>query len=147
MKTQSGNAGSRYGLAPWMPSLFDGDDFWNRLMPATRTQTPAVNISEDDKSYTMELVAPGFSKEEIRINVDDDMLTISAEKKTESKQDGDGRQYSRREYSYSSFSRSFTLPQNAKDDAIKANYQDGVLTVVIPKSDREVKSTKQIPVS
>lgn len=135
---------------------------------------PSVNISEDDKNYCVDVVAPGFNKEDFKVNVEDDMLTISAEAKSEysenngfensnkpgknqddkKKQEKTGsgnnnknRQYSRREYSYSSFTRSFRLPENAKDGSITANYKDGVLQLNIPKTRQQEKATKQIPVS
>ena len=103
---------------------------------------PAVNISQDDKSFMLEVVSPGFKREDFKINVDDDILTISAESKQEQKDNN--REYSRREYSYSSFTRSFRLPDNAKDDAISARYNDGVLQISIPKSGEQVKTSKQI---
>ena len=79
--------------------------------------------------------------------MDDDVLTISAETKTESNSDGKDKDYTRREYSYSSFTRSFRLPDNVKDDSISASYKDGVLDIELPKSKTEVKATKEIPVS
>lgn len=108
---------------------------------------PAVNISENEKQYSLEVVAPGFSKEDFRLKVDDDVLSISAESRSE-KQDGGGseREYTRREYSYSSFTRSFHLPDNVRDDSIKANYKDGVLRIDLPKSAVQQKTTKEIAV-
>ena len=109
---------------------------------------PAVNISEDEKSYKVDVVAPGMKKENFKVNVDDDVLTISAEVKTENIQEEDeARQYSRREYSHSSFTRSFRLPDNSKDDSIFANYEDGVLKLIIPKTKSQVRSTKEIKVN
>jgi HSP20 family protein len=107
---------------------------------------PAVNISEDEKCYNVDIVAPGFKKEDFKVNVQDDMLTISAETKAETSEQGDNKQYNRREYSYSSFTRSFQLPDNAKDDNISANYSEGVLKLTIPKSEQPVKATKEISI-
>jgi HSP20 family protein len=76
--------------------------------------------------------------------VNDDVLTISAESKNERSEGSDGREYSRREYSCSSFTRSFRLPDNAKDDKISAKYNNGILQVTIPKSEKEVSATKEI---
>jgi HSP20 family protein len=106
-----------------------------------------VNVSEDEKGYEIEVAAPGFKKEDIKINVEDDVLTISAEARQESKDNNNGRQYSRHEYSYSAFSRSFTLPDDAKDDAITAHYENGILQLTIPKSKQQVKATKQIQIN
>lgn len=109
-----------------------------------RTQLPAVNISEDDKHYHVDVVAPGFKKEDFKVNVEDDTLTISAETKQETTEND--KQYSRREYSYSSFTRSFRLPDNTEDGTITANYTDGVLKLSIPKSEQQTKAKKEIKV-
>lgn len=126
---------------PWR-DFFDLD-IWGRTSQRN-TSLPAVNISEDDKNYIVEVAAPGFKKEDFKINVEDDILTISAETKQESTEQGNGKQYSRREYSYSSFTRSFHLPDNAKDDTIGAKYTDGILKITIPKTQEQQKATKQI---
>jgi HSP20 family protein len=130
-------------MDPWR-NIFDIDFFGSRF-PQGGTSLPAVNISEDDKSYTVELVSPGFKKEDFKIKVDDDVLTISAETKKESTE-GSSKEYSRREYSYNSFTRSFRLPENAKDNEISARYNDGILEIQIPKSNTQVKATKEISV-
>jgi HSP20 family protein len=130
-------------LDPWR-DFMDFDFFGSRL-PQGRTNLPAVNISEDDKGYGVEVVAPGFKKEDFKVKVDDDVLTISAETKQET-QEGEGKEYSRREYTYSSFTRSFRLPENAKDDSITARYDNGVLQLQIPKTAKETKATKDISI-
>lgn len=130
------------GLDPWR-DFFDMD-FWGSQMPQTRTALPAVNISQDDKNFMVEVVSPGFKREDFKIKVNDDILTISAESKQESQQEGNNKEYSRREYSYSSFTRSFRLPDNAKDDAISAKYNDGILQIMIPKSGEQEKASKEI---
>jgi HSP20 family protein len=127
-------------------SFFDIENFWPSFQSSRNSPLPAVNVSEDEKNYNIEVAAPGFKKEDFRLNVDDDVLTISAEHKTETPE-SDGKQYSRREYSYSSFTRSFRLPDNVKDDAIRANYTDGVLKLELPKSKEQVKATKEIRIS
>jgi HSP20 family protein len=128
-------------LDPWRD--FMDFDFFGSRFPQARNTLPAVNISEDEKGYGVEVIAPGFKKEDFRIKVDDDVLTISAETRLESKE-GSGREYSRREYNYSSFTRSFRLPENAKDDAIVARYDNGILHLEIPKTQKETKATKEI---
>jgi len=92
-------------------------------------------------------VAPGFKKEDFKLKVEDDVLTISAESKSEKKEEGKEKEYTRREYSYSSFTRSFHLPDNVKDDSITASYQDGILKLELPKSKVQVKATKEIPIN
>lgn len=127
---------------PWR-DFFDLDFFGNRGTNQ-RNQLPAVNIGEDEQSYHVEVVAPGFKKEAFKINMDDDLLTISAEQKQESNEGGEGKQYSRREYSYGSFTRSFQLPDNTQGEAINAKYEDGVLKITIPKQEQKPKAAKQI---
>jgi len=134
---------------PWPTSeFFDIDNLFGRswLKPFEKT-LPAVNISEDEKSYTVDVVAPGMKKDNFKVNVEDDVLTISAEAKHENTEKDESRQYSRREYSHSSFTRSFRLPDNAKVDNISASYEDGVLKLTIPKTKMQVKSTKEIKVN
>jgi HSP20 family protein len=92
----------------------------------------------------VDIVAPGYKKDDFKLKVNDDVLTISAESKNERTDNNDGREYSRREYTCSSFTRSFRLPDNAKDDTISAKYHDGILEVNIPKSEKEVKASKEI---
>ncbi|MCW3090963.1 MAG: heat-shock protein Hsp20 [Ferruginibacter sp.] len=135
---------------PWRDFL-NFENFFPAEFGKQSRNFPAVNISEDDKGFMVDVVAPGFKKEDFKVNVADDVLTISAETKTESS-NGDGnnnnnKQFTRREYSYSSFTRSFRLPENAQDDSISANYQDGVLKLEIPKSQQQVKATKEISVN
>jgi HSP20 family protein len=131
---------SRYA-DPWR-DFFDLD-IWNNPSGNRANSIPAVNICEDDKSFMLDVVAPGFKKEDFKINTDDDLLTISAESKLENKE-GDGKEYSRREYSYNSFTRSFQLPENAKADSIGARYEDGILKITIPKTGQKPKTSKQI---
>ena len=111
-----------------------------------RSSMPAVNLSESENSYDVELVAPGYKKEDFKLKVNDDILTITAESRNERSEGGDGREYSRREYTCSSFTRSFHLPDNAKDDGISAKYNDGILNITIPKSKQEVKASKDISI-
>ena len=105
---------------------------------------PAVNITETDKQYNVSVAAPGMQKEDFKIALDRDILTISAEKE-ETKEEKD-KQYNRREYNYSSFSRSFTLPAEVKRDKIEAKYEDGVLHLVLPKNETAKVAAKSIAV-
>jgi HSP20 family protein len=126
-----------------MERFFDTDLFGSGF-PQMRSSMPAVNLSENENTYDVELVAPGYKKEDFKLKVNDDILTISAETKNERTEGSDGREYSRREYTCSSFTRSFQLPDNAKDDGIAAKYNDGILRITIPKSKQEVKASKDI---
>ncbi len=132
---------------PWRDFLDVGNIFPTDLFRRSQSNLPAVNISEDDKSFCVDIVAPGFKKEDFKVNVEDDMLTISAEVKSDKTEEDKKKQYSRREYSYSSFTRSFKLPDNATDDNISAEFNEGILKLSIPKSEQQVKATKEIPVN
>jgi HSP20 family protein len=123
-----------------------GSFFDNHWLSGLENKFPAVNVSENENEYDVELVVPGFKKEDIKIKVDDDLLTISAESKTESEEEKK-REYTRREYSYSAFTRSFHLPDNAKHDSIDAHFEDGVLKIKIPKSQSQVKVSKEVPIN
>lgn len=132
------------------PSLdfFNADNFFdNNWLRKWEKEFPAVNISENDKNYSLEVVAPGFQKENFKLKVDDDVLTISAESKSESTEEGNEKEYTRREYSYNSFTRSFRLPENVNDENISAAYKDGILNIELPKTTAEVKASKEISVN
>jgi HSP20 family protein len=120
--------------------MFD-DNFFS-----TRTgNTPAANIAETDKEYSIELAVPSYRKDDFKVKVDKDMLTISAETKSETSENQ--KEYTRKEYNYSSFARSFRLPDNVKDDAISAKYDNGILHLNIPKSNIQISATKEIKVA
>ena len=128
----------------YMPNLFD-DDFFPVLSNRT-SSLPAVNIREDEKNFILELAVPGIEKNDLKIDINEDVLTISSETKTESDENKDG--YKRKEFSYTSFCRSFYIPENVNRDKIEANYKDGILTVGLPKQEEEKnKITRQIKIS
>ena len=107
---------------------------------------PAVNIKDFGDHYTVLLAAPGLKKEDFHIDVDNNVLTISSEKKEEKEEKENN--FTRREYSYTSFTRSFTLPEDVKQDAIEARYENGELQVSIPRKEEAKKAvmTKRIDV-
>ncbi len=106
---------------------------------------PAVNIKEENDKFVLEMAAPGLKKDDFKINLDNYQLTISAETKDEKKEKEDN--YTRREFIYNSFSRSFTLPKTIDVEKIRADYKNGVLNLVLPKKEEEAKLTKQIKIS
>lgn len=110
--------------------LFDTEKFFDSDWLRSRV-LPAVNVKETDNAYAIEVSAPGRSKKDFRITAEDGVLTISSETKEENEQNE--KNYSRKEFSYSSFSRSFTLPENVNEDDIKANYEDGILKLDVTK--------------
>lgn len=101
-------------------------------------ELPAVNIKDNTDHFSIELAAPGYKKDDLKVHVKDGVLTISSEKKAESEQEEKG--YTRKEWSYASFSRSFVLPENTEADSLKAKFDDGVLKLTL-------KKTKEVPES
>ncbi len=99
---------------------------------------PSANFAETDKEFRIELAAPGLKRKDFKVEVDNHTLTVSSEKEEEKEDVGDD--YSRKEYSYNSFCRSFSLPENVNEDKVDAKYEDGVLKIHIPK--KEVTSKK-----
>lgn len=120
---------------PVLGNLFE--DFFNWNFPVTgknfSSTSPAVNISENKEGYSLEVAAPGLKKEDFKVDIDNNTLTISSEIKSE-KEEKDER-YTRREFSYSSFKRSFYLPETVSNDKISAKYENGVLNIFIPKKE------------
>ena len=123
-----------------MPSLFDRfleNDFFdwsNRNFSKTNTTIPAVNIKEDEDGFKVEMSAPGLEKDDFKIELTNSLLTISCEKQEES-ENVENEKYSRKEFSYQSFTRSFNLPEIAENDKIEAKYENGILMVSIPKKE------------
>ena len=125
-------------LKPWN-EWFDGGK-WGRKL-----DIPAVNITENKDQYLVSLAAPGLKKDDFKIDLDGNMLTISSEKE-ESKEEKD-KTFTRQEYNYSSFSRSFTLPDEVNQEKIDAKYEDGVLKISLPRREDSKKTiTKQIAI-
>ena len=128
----------------YMGSIFD-DDFLP-VMSNNTTSMPAVNIREDDKRFILDLAVPGIDRKDLKIDINEDVLTISSETKNESEENKDG--YKRKEFSYSSFSRSFQIPENVNKEKIEANCKDGILSVALPKLDEEKKKiSRQVKIS
>lgn len=110
------------------------------------SDTPAVNVVETKDNYKLEVAVPGMSKENMKINVDGNMLTVSG--KNETKNSEEKENYTRKEFSFSSFFRTFTLPDTVDADKISADYVNGILNVVIPKKDEaKVSGPKSINIS
>jgi HSP20 family protein len=130
---------TKWNNGPNMTNLFDdffSRDLWNRGLTnnsSTNTTIPAVNIKETTEAFVVEMAAPGMKKEDFRVELDGNNLTITSEMQNETDVK-EGERYTRREFSYQSFERSFTLPKNVVDvDQINAKYENGVLHLLIPK--------------
>lgn len=132
----------------WLPSVFN-DFFGNEWMEKTNTASPAVNILETDKEYKVEVAAPGLTKEDFNIAIDDEnQLVISMEKKEEKKDEDKQGKYLRREFSYSQFRQSMILPDDVEKEKIGAKVKEGVLTIDIPKKTPvpEAKAARKIEI-
>ena len=121
-------------------SIFNDTFFSDRMI----TRVPAVNISESENNYHVELAAPGLKKEDFKLNLDRNVLNISVEQRNEA--NDTQKNYSKREYSYASWVRSFTLPESANAEDIEASYTDGVLKIDIAKREEAKMVRRQIEI-
>ena len=123
----------------WFPTLFS--DFVNNdEMPRVNCTAPAVNVMESEKAYTMELAAPGIKKEYCRINLDEEgNLSVAIENKMEHKEEEKKQHYLRREFSYSNYEQTYTLPEDVNRQDIQAKVENGILTITLPKVTKEEK--------
>ena|SRR3569832_1497861 len=129
-------------LLPGFNDIFES--FFNDSFLSDRmvTRVPAANISETPDHYLVELAAPGLKKDDFKLQLDQNVLSISAERETKNEE----KNYNKREYSYSSFVRSFTLPESADDSNIEAEYTDGILKISIAKREEAKSIRRQIEV-
>ena len=139
------------GYAPVLSNFFD--DFFTKDLfnwpssSSTGTTIPSVNIYETDGEFHVEMAAPGMSKNDFSIELDNNTLTISSQKTSE-KKDSDDKNYQRKEFSFQSFMRTFHLPDSAEAEKINAKYADGILKLVIPKKEEaKRKPIKTIKIS
>jgi HSP20 family protein len=140
-------------LFPSFPSLLE--DFFNRdwadstLANGNYSATlPAVNVRETNEDYLIEVAAPGMKRDEFKVELDNNVLTISSQHEEKHEAQDDTRNYTRREFNYQSFQRSFTLPENkVEGEKISARYVDGILHIMVPKKEEaKVKPVKQIAI-
>jgi HSP20 family protein len=125
--------------------FFNGDLFPRFLDAESKQSLPAVNIIESKDDYRIDVAAPGLNKEDFKVNLENNVLTVSSEK--EEKQEEDGK-VMRKEFSYYSFSRSFTLPLTVNAEKIRATHKDGILQVIIPKKEEaKEKPSREIKIS
>ena len=131
----------------WVPSVFN-DLFDVDLMPKANFTAPAINVKENDKSYTVELAAPGMKKEDFNVHINNEgNLMIKMESKNEKKDEDKTTRYLRREFSYTKFEQTLILPDDVKREEITAKVDNGVLTVELPKVvEEKVKVSRQIDI-
>lgn len=142
-------------LFPAIPSLME--DFFlrdlfdtsNGSWTSSGATLPAVNIGETNDAFIIEVAAPGMKREDFHVERDNNMLTISSTREGKQEEKDKGNLYSRREFSYQSFQRTFALPENKiEGDKISAKYTDGILYITVPKKEEaKVKPPKQIAIS
>jgi len=152
IKWRNSDLAERFGLPTIFSDFFDSDFNTDDM----RRFVPAVNVMENNDEFKIELAAPGLKREDFKIEVDNGVLTISSEKKTGREEkngegrngkDNNGTRYTKREFSYTSFKRSFSLPETVNSDDIEANYTDGVLMLTLPKREEaKPKPARQIEI-
>ncbi len=131
--------------AAWLPEVFN--DFFNTdFMPKANATAPAINVLESDKAYTVELAAPGMTKEDFNVHINDEgNLIIKMESKQDKKEEDKSVRYLRREFSYTRYEQTLILPDDVEKDGISAKVENGVLTVQLPKQVQEqVKVSRQV---
>ena len=128
----------------WLPSIFN-DFFDNEWMTRANATAPAINVFETEKEYKVELAAPGMTKEDFNVHIDEENnLVISMEKKTENKEEKKEGRYLRREFSYSKFQQTMILPDDVDKEKISAQVENGVLNIDLPKfSEQEKEKAKR----
>ncbi|WP_293903680.1 MULTISPECIES: Hsp20/alpha crystallin family protein [unclassified Sphingobacterium] len=129
---------------PFVNTVFDNLFNDNFISDRLVSRVPAVNISESEKSFKIEMAAPGLDKSDFKINVDKNLITISAEKKEETV--SEEKLYSKKEFNYSSFSRSFTLPETVDYSNIEAAYEGGILVLTVGKKEDAIIAKRLIEV-
>lgn len=131
----------------WMPEVFN-DFFDTDFMTRTKATAPAINVKETERDYTVEVAAPGMTKDDFNVNIDKDgNLHIHMEAHTEKKEEDKKSHYLRREFAYSKFEQTLLLPDDVEKEAIAARVNDGVLTVTLPKMSKpECPAARQIEV-
>ncbi len=132
----------------WMPEVFN-DFFDTDFMPRVNATAPAINVKESEKDYTVELAAPGLTKDDFIVNIDDDgNLHVKIENKSQKKEEDKKSHYLRREFSYSKYEQTLLLPDDVDKAKIAASVNNGVLTVDLPKVEQTVvKNARQIAVN
>jgi HSP20 family protein len=131
-----------------LSDFFDSDNFWEmpKLFSGRNQSLPAVNVKETDREYEIELAAPGIPKENIHVDVENDMLIIKGENTSQHESTGSNN-FTRREFSSSSFERRFRLPEDVDLEKINASYKNGIVDIVVPKTENNKRKKRQIELS
>ena len=135
----------QFAFRPFLPALFN-EVFERQSNEKELTYKPAANVREDEKDYTIELALPGFSKDEIKISFEEEVLTITAGRQP--KEDVTGPKYTWNEFGYKSkYERSFQLPETVAADNISAAFENGILLVTLPKKEVQPSAAKEIAIA
>lgn len=135
----------RFGFRPFLPALMN-EVFERQSSETELSYKPAANVREDDKNYLIELALPGFTKQEISLSFEDEVLTVTAGRRP--KEDEKGPRFTWNEFGYKEkYGRSFQLPETVNADGIMAVYENGILTVTLPKKEAQPASVKQIEIA
>ena len=131
-----------FNRLPSLPSWFDdvlGKSFGNEFMSNFNTgiTLPAVNVMDTDNEFVVEMAVPGLKKSDFKIDIDNHILSVGAETKSETNEDNEN--YTRREFGYSSFKRTFAIPDSVENEKIHAGYNDGILKITLPKREEAKK--------
>lgn len=121
-------------------------DFNNAGFAQSGITQPSVNVKDMDEGFEIQVAAPGMKKEDFTVNLERNVLTISSEKQTQNEEKDEDGNFSRREFNYSSFRRSFTLPEAVEHENIEAAYEDGLLKITVPKKEKSTQMLKTIEV-
>ncbi len=129
-----------------MDDFFDNRDWVRDMLPDRfwngKRSEPALNIKETDDHFEIELAAPGFAKKDFEVTIEDGCLNVSAEKSSSEEEKEEN--YTRREFSYNAFERSLQLPESVKEEAIKAKYNDGILSFRLAKKEEAKKRPPKV---
>jgi HSP20 family protein len=139
-----GNGQKNYAVNPFFNDVFDSLLNDTYLGDKLVSRVPAVNIAETENEFNIELAAPGLKKEDFKISIDKNVLSVSTEKKAENVEEG--KKFSKREYNYTSFVRSFTLPDSVDHSKIQAEYTDGILKLNVAKREEAKFQSREIAV-
>ena len=136
------------GLRPvineWVDNLFGRDDDFFPGFGLLNKSTPAVNVFETPEAFHLEVCVPGMKREDFQVSIESNALEIKAELEEEKKEEG--KLWTRREFNYRNFRRTFMLPENVKADKIHAKYVDGILKLTLPKIEVKIEKVKRIPI-
>lgn len=138
------NGQRKHPVSPRFVDVFDSIFNEHHVNATTALRTPAVNIAESENGFDIELAAPGLKKEDFKINLDKNLLTVSAEVKKE--ETAEAKKYNKKEFSFSSFSRTFTLPETVDYTKIEASYTDGILKLTVAKKEEAKIQAREIAV-